>query len=63
MGKLGVEERSVSDHEVHDCQLPPAESIGQIWICPICGDSWRAEEGAPIGGEAYAWVRGAIAEE
>jgi hypothetical protein len=37
--------------ERHDCQPPSAESIGQIWTCPVCGDAWRVEEGAPIGGE------------
>jgi hypothetical protein len=45
------------DTERHDCQPPSAESIGQIWTCPVCGDAWRVEEGAPIGGEAYTWVR------
>jgi hypothetical protein len=24
----------VSEHELHDCQPPPAESIGQVWTCP-----------------------------
>jgi hypothetical protein len=48
---------SMTDTERHDCQPPFAESIGQIWTCPVCGDAWRVEEGAPIGGDAYTWVR------
>jgi hypothetical protein len=39
----------MGDSELHDRQPPPADSIGQVWTCPICGDPWRAEEGAPIG--------------
>lgn len=39
----------MGDSELHDCQPPPADSIGQVWTCLICGDPWRAEEGAPIG--------------
>ena len=53
-----AEEEAMTDMEMHDCQLPQAESIGQIWTCPVCGDAWRVTEGAPIGGGAYAWVRG-----
>ena len=45
------------DRDVHDCQPAQAQMIGQVWTCPICGDAWRAEEGAPIGGGAYTWVR------
>jgi hypothetical protein len=41
----------------HDCQPPTPEAIGQIWICPVCGDSWVCKEGAVIGGELISWVR------
>jgi len=41
----------------HDCQPPTPESIGQIWTCPVCGDSWVCKEGAVIGGEQFSWIR------
>ena len=53
-----AQEEEMTDNEMHDCQPPHAESIGQIWTCPVCGDAWRVDEGAPIGGDAYTWVRG-----
>jgi len=55
--RLECRRESMTDTERHDCQPPSAESIGQIWTCPVCGDAWRVQEGAPIGGDAYAWVR------
>jgi len=41
----------------HDCQPPKPEFIGQIWTCPVCGDSWVCKEGAVIGGEQFSWIR------
>ncbi len=47
----------MTDISQHDCQPPTPESIGQIWKCPSCGDTWLCQEGAIIGGDQYAWVR------
>jgi hypothetical protein len=47
----------MTDTERLDCQPPSAETIGQIWTGPCAAIGWRVEEGAPIGGDAYIWVR------
>lgn len=41
----------------HDCQPPTPSTIGQIWECPACGDTWVCKEGAVIGGEPFVWAR------
>ena len=41
----------------HDCQPPTPSTIGQIWECPACGDTWVCEEGAVIGGEPFVRAR------
>jgi hypothetical protein len=43
-GNRGAAGGSMTDTERHDCQPPSAETIGQIWTGPVCGN-WLASRG------------------
>lgn len=56
--------------KVHECSPPPGDELaklnlraGDVWICPVCGDSWQLRRGVqpagllPVTMQKPEWLR------